>query len=76
MSPPGFPSSTYETLVEKSRALTGLQEPLIHRPDLPPQLATKMCEWVSDALKTYIRTNYHGVAQEAWMPRSAMCAWC
>jgi uncharacterized protein (DUF2336 family) len=50
--------STYETLVEKSRALTGLQEPLIRRTDLPPQLATKMCEWVSDALKTYIRTNY------------------
>ena len=51
-------SSTYETLVQKSRALTGLQEPLVHRTDLPPQLATKMCEWVSDALKTYIRTNY------------------
>jgi uncharacterized protein (DUF2336 family) len=50
--------STYETLVQKSRALTGLQEPLIHRPDLPPQLATKMCEFVSDALKAYIRTNY------------------
>jgi len=50
--------STYETLVEKSRALTGLQEPLVQRTDLPPQLATKMCEWVSDALKTYIRTNY------------------
>ena len=50
--------STYETLVEKSRTLTGLQEPLIHRTDLPPQLATKMCEWVSDALKTYIRANY------------------
>ena len=50
--------STYETLVQKSRALTGLQEPLAHRTDLPPQLATKMCEWVSDALKTYIRTNY------------------
>jgi uncharacterized protein (DUF2336 family) len=50
--------STYETLVQKSRALTGLQEPLVHRTDLPPQLATKMCEWVSDALKAYIRTNY------------------
>jgi uncharacterized protein (DUF2336 family) len=48
----------YKTLVQKSRHLTGLQEPLIRRPDLPPQLATKMCEWVSDALKTYIRTNY------------------
>ena len=51
-------NSSYETLVQKSRALTGLQEPLIKRPDLPPQLATNMCEWVSDALKTYIKTNY------------------
>lgn len=51
-------NTSYETLVQKSRALTGLQEPLIKRPDLPPQLATNMCEWVSDALKTYITTNY------------------
>jgi uncharacterized protein (DUF2336 family) len=50
--------SSYKTLVEKSRALTGLQEPLVHRPDLPPQLATNMCEWVSDALKGFIKTNY------------------
>jgi uncharacterized protein (DUF2336 family) len=48
----------YETLVQKSRGLTGLQEPLVRRPDLPAELATKMCEWVSDALKTYIKTNY------------------
>ena len=51
-------SATFETLVEKSRALTGLQEPLIHRPDLPPKLATSMCAWVSDALRDYIKTNY------------------
>ena len=50
--------SGYRALVEKSRALTGLQEPLIHRPDLPPQLATSMCEWISDALRTFIKTNY------------------
>ncbi|HSS14084.1 MAG TPA: DUF2336 domain-containing protein [Rhizomicrobium sp.] len=49
---------TYKTLVEKSRALTGLQEPLIRRPDLPPQLANNMCEWVSDALKSFITTHY------------------
>jgi uncharacterized protein (DUF2336 family) len=50
---------TYQTLVEKSRALTELQEPLIRRPDLPPQLANNMCEWVSDALKSFITTHYH-----------------
>ncbi|MEO8300708.1 MAG: DUF2336 domain-containing protein [Rhizomicrobium sp.] len=49
---------TYKTLVEKSRALTDLQEPLIRRPDLPPQLANNMCEWVSDALKSFITTHY------------------
>ncbi len=51
-------STGYETLVQKSRNLSGLQEPLIRRPDLPPQLATDMCDWVSDALKTYIKNNY------------------
>jgi uncharacterized protein (DUF2336 family) len=48
-----------ETLVQKSRGMSGLQEPLIYRPDLPPQLANNMCEWISDALKTYIKTNYN-----------------
>jgi uncharacterized protein (DUF2336 family) len=56
-------SYTYETLVQKSRAFSGLQEPLVKRPDLPPQLATNMCEWVSDALKTYIKTNYNMTAK-------------
>jgi uncharacterized protein (DUF2336 family) len=48
----------YRTLVEKSRSVASLQEPLAQRPDLPPQLATRMCEWVSDALKLYITQNY------------------
>lgn len=51
--------SGYETLVQKSQSITGLQEPLIHRPDLPPDLAIRMCDWVSEALKSYIRSNYH-----------------
>jgi uncharacterized protein (DUF2336 family) len=50
--------TTYRVLVEKSRAVGGLAETLAHRSDLPPQLATRMCEWVSGALKTYIQTNY------------------
>ncbi len=32
--------------------------PWCGRPDLPPVLATSMCEWVSDALKAYIAKNY------------------
>jgi len=51
-------SATYEILVEKSRRIAMLQEPLSHRADLPPALATRMCEWVSDALKAYIVKSY------------------
>ncbi|HEY0105463.1 MAG TPA: DUF2336 domain-containing protein [Rhizomicrobium sp.] len=51
-------SLAFETLVEKSRRLASLQEPLSHRRDLPPQLASRMCEWVTDALKSYITRNY------------------
>jgi uncharacterized protein (DUF2336 family) len=48
----------YKALVEKSRAFQGLQEPLIRRPDMPSDLASNMCSWVSDALKVYIQNNY------------------
>jgi len=51
-------STAYETLVEKSRIFAAIQEPLTQRPDLPPVLATKMCDWVSDALKSYIARHY------------------
>ncbi len=48
----------FETLVEKSKALPALQEPLVQRRDLPPPLAHRMCDWVSDALKTHIKRHY------------------
>jgi uncharacterized protein (DUF2336 family) len=51
-------SVTYETLVEKSRQFASLQTPLAHRRDLPPTLAQKMCDWCSDALRTYISSNF------------------
>jgi uncharacterized protein (DUF2336 family) len=54
----------FETLVEKSRALESLHGPLATRRDLPPVLATKMCEWVSDALKTHITNNFPANAQK------------
>ncbi len=47
----------YRTLVEKSRTMAGLQDPLVQRPDMPQALAEAMCEWVSDALKTFIKAN-------------------
>jgi uncharacterized protein (DUF2336 family) len=51
-------TATYEALIEKSRSLAGLQEPLTKRPDLPPVLASRMCDFVSDALKAFITQNY------------------
>lgn len=51
-------AGAFETLVEKSKRIAALQDPLAKRGDLPPALATRMCEWVSDALKTYIASNY------------------
>ncbi|HWA31225.1 MAG TPA: DUF2336 domain-containing protein [Rhizomicrobium sp.] len=48
----------FQTLIEKSRGIEGLQSPLVHRQDLPTVLATKMTEWVSDALKSHIATNF------------------
>lgn len=53
-----FSGTTFEILVDKSRDFAGLQEPITHRKDLPPELATKMCSWVSEALKGYIIRNY------------------
>ena len=51
-------TTTYEVLIEKSKKVPVLQEPITQRKDLPPVLATKMCGWVSEALKTYIVRNY------------------
>ena len=51
-------TQTFDVLVEKSQALADLQEPLVQRNDLPSELAMRMCEWVCDALKVYIKRNY------------------
>jgi uncharacterized protein (DUF2336 family) len=51
-------AAAFETLVEKSRHIESLQGPLAHREDLPQPLASRMCEWVSDALKNHIVQNY------------------
>jgi uncharacterized protein (DUF2336 family) len=56
-------SHVFETLIEKSKQISGLQDPLARREDLPPVLATKMSAFVSDALKTFINQNFK-IAQE------------
>jgi len=56
---------TFETLVEKSRQNAALQGPLAHRGDLPPGLATQMCTWVSETLKSYIQVRHPSTAPSA-----------
>ncbi|MDE2184941.1 MAG: DUF2336 domain-containing protein [Alphaproteobacteria bacterium] len=50
---------TYEVLIEKSRRIAPLQEPIARRCDLPPEMASRMCGWVSDILRAYIIENYN-----------------
>lgn len=49
---------TMAHLVEQSRRLDSLQRPLVHRKDLPADLAEKMYWWVSAALRSHIVENY------------------
>lgn len=56
---------TFERLVEKSREIAILQDPLAHRGDLPRPLAVRMCDWVSDGLKAHIRASYPAAASSA-----------
>jgi uncharacterized protein (DUF2336 family) len=51
-------SHSFETLVEKSKLIAALQDPLARRPDLPSALATKMCEFASDTIKNFIVQNF------------------
>ncbi len=55
---------TFEALVEKSRAMESLREPLAVREDLPLPLATRMCVWVSEELKSHILKTF-AIAPEA-----------
>lgn len=51
-------STTVEYLVEESRRMTTLQEPILRREDLDPALGERMFGWVSSALQQYIMDNY------------------
>ena len=48
-----------EAEIEKNPLLERDDSLASERPDLPADLADSMCAWVSDALKSYIQTNYH-----------------
>ena len=47
-----------EYLVEESRRIDRFQEPLLRRPDLPPDLGHRMFWWVSAALRKHILEAY------------------
>ncbi|HEX2580957.1 MAG TPA: DUF2336 domain-containing protein [Dongiaceae bacterium] len=47
-------SQTASTLVEHSRSMPSLQEPLVRRRELTPDLAARMYIWVTKALRDYI----------------------
>lgn len=49
---------TMEYLVYQSKRVDTYQNPLLKRPDLPPDLAKRMYWWVSAALRQHIVENY------------------
>lgn len=51
-------TATMEYLVEQSRRVDSFQEPLLHRSELPPELARRMLLWVSAALREHIVARF------------------
>lgn len=49
---------TMDYLVEESKRLDRFQEPLLHRPDLPTELAYRMYWWVSASLRKHILSEF------------------
>jgi len=58
-----FNGDTFRQLGERARTTAALQEPLISRQDLPPQLVQNLYVWVSGALKTALTARYPEAAQ-------------
>jgi uncharacterized protein (DUF2336 family) len=58
-----FSPQTFEHLGERARQTPALQEPLISRGDLPPQLVQRLYVWVSGALKTALAARYPEAAR-------------
>lgn len=46
--------TTLAYIVDQSKQIDEFQEPLVHRRDLPRELAVKMCYWVSAAIRQFI----------------------
>lgn len=50
--------ATYAYLAQRSRTEAELQAPLLHREDLPGDIAARMYGWVAAELRTFIETKY------------------
>lgn len=50
--------ATMEYLVEEARRMDSYRNPLLHRPDLGPELAKRMYWWVSAALRQHIIEHF------------------
>ena len=55
----GISLATMEFLVEESKRVDALQEPILRREDLDPVLAKRMYLWVSAALRKFILENFN-----------------
>ncbi len=51
--------ATLAYIVDQSKQIDEFQEPLVHRRDLPRQLAVKMCYWVSAAIRQFLIEKFH-----------------
>ena len=50
--------ATMEYLVEQAKRVDSYQNPILHRPDLDPELAKSMYWWVSAALRKYVVEHF------------------
>lgn len=51
-------ATVMQHLAEESRRVDRYQTPLVRRPDLPKELARRMCMWVSAAVRKHIVEHY------------------
>jgi len=51
-------------IVDQSKHVDEFQEPLVHRRDLPRELAIKMCYWVSAAIRQFVIEKFQVDANE------------
>src|SRR6185312_11115548 len=55
---------TMAYIVDQSKHVDEFQEPLVHRRDLPRELAIKMCYWVSAAIRQFVIEKFQVDANE------------